>query len=100
MNTSQAVVQLERKEAEDVAEAESSSWMMDCCVLWPAKINTNMEITLITVICIHCSNASLFGCESSPISRNVPPSVRPLVDKCKVRPIKAQYSPVRPSKAQ
>ena len=43
---------------------------------------------------------NIFGCESSPISRNVPSSVRPLVDKCKVRPIKAQYSPLRPSMAQ
>ena len=41
-----------------------------------------------------------FGCESSPISRNVPSSVRALVDKCKVRPIKGQYSPLRPSMAQ
>ena len=37
---------------------------------------------------------NIFGCESSPISRNVRscvrPSVRALVDKCKLRPIKAQ----------
>ena len=35
----------------------------------------------------------LFGCESSPISRNVRALVRPSVsplDKCKVKPIKAQ----------
>ena len=36
MNT---VVQLERKEAEDVV-AESSSWMMDCCVPRPAQSST------------------------------------------------------------
>ena len=37
---------------------------------------------------------AIFGCESSPISRNVRscvrPCVRPLVDKCKIRLIKAK----------
>ena len=41
-----------------------------------------------------CILLTVFGCESSPISRNVRSSVRQsvraLVDKCKVRPIKAQ----------
>ena len=40
------------------------------------------------------SSGIIFGCESSPISRNVRSSVRQsvhaLVDKCKVRPIKVQ----------
>ena len=38
-------------------------------------------------------NITIFGCESSPISRNVRSCVRASVralDKCKVRPIKAQ----------
>ena len=51
-------MKLERKEAKDVVALDDG--------LLCAQASTNMEITLIiTVICIHCSNASLFRCETS-----------------------------------
>ena len=49
---------------------------------------------IVSILVLSHIKPQIFGCESSPISRNVrssvSPSVSPLVDKCKVRPIKAQ----------
>ena len=97
--------------------ARCNPWVQRCSLrCLPLPTEARITTPLLSAYCALCalcrgrgcmawgSFRAVFGCESSPISRNVrtlvSQLVSQLVSKCNKAPSKAQYGPVRVSKAQ